>query len=175
MSLINCPECNWQVSSQTEICSNCGFPIKKTKIIMGLPLKFVDEIDTKHEFQSKDIIGESIKINNLEVAQFDFPSQMNLKIAKDSSAKLGDGWRLPFKKELEILYTNKKIIGGFGDYYYWGSNLLDNVVDIGCLYNFHNGNWTNFYKEEIHFARAVRTISSESFYLSIFRRITKKT
>lgn len=31
MALINCPECNHQVSSQATKCPNCAFQIKKTK------------------------------------------------------------------------------------------------------------------------------------------------
>lgn len=32
MSLINCPECGKEISNRSEICINCGYPIKKTNI-----------------------------------------------------------------------------------------------------------------------------------------------
>ena len=71
--------------------------------------------------QSKKIIGNSIKIENLEVAQHDFPNRMTGDDAKAACAKLGEGWRLPTKEELNLLYQNKDKIGGFADDYYWSS------------------------------------------------------
>lgn len=42
-------------------------------------------------------------------------------------AKLGDGWRLPTKDELNILYKNKNKIGGFSRDRdsYWSSTVED--------------------------------------------------
>ena len=68
-----------------------------------------------------DIIGKSIKIGNLEVAQNDFPNTMNWEDAKKACENLGRGWRLPTKEELNTLYLNKDKIGGFADLYYWSS------------------------------------------------------
>jgi len=69
--------------------------------------------------QSKKIIGKPIKIENLEVAQNDFPKVMTWYEAKKACYALGSRWRLPTKDELDILYKNK--IGGFADGYYWSS------------------------------------------------------
>ena len=71
--------------------------------------------------QSKKIIGNPIKIEKFEVAQYDFPNGMNWKDAKAECAKLGKGWRLPTKDELNIMYENKDKIGGFASSYYWSS------------------------------------------------------
>ena len=38
---------------------------------------------------------------------------MTWEDAKTECAKLGDGWRLPTKDELDILYRNRQTIGGF--------------------------------------------------------------
>ncbi len=62
---------------------------------------------------SQTIIGNTIKIGNLEIAQIDFPASMILEYAKKACAGLGDGWRLPTIEELDILYTNNDLIGGF--------------------------------------------------------------
>jgi hypothetical protein len=59
------------------------------------------------------VIGKPIKIGNLLVAQNDFPKEMNWNNAKTACAKLGQGWRLPTKDELNTLYQNKEKIGGF--------------------------------------------------------------
>ena len=40
--------------------------------------------------------------------------------------KLGKGWRLPTKDELNFLYENKEEIGGFANNFYWSSTEVDN-------------------------------------------------
>ncbi len=68
------------------------------------------------------IIGKSIQIEGLVVAQNDFPNQMNWLDAKKACASLGPGWRLPTKDELNKLYQSKDKIGGFFDHdFYWSS------------------------------------------------------
>jgi len=100
MALINCPECNKQISDKAEICVGCGAQIEvNPKFIIGIPITF----------------------GNLEVAQYDYPSVMTWRDAKIACAKLGNGWRLPNKDELNILYKNKDKIGGFANSSYWSS------------------------------------------------------
>ena len=41
--------------------------------------------------------------------------------AMKACADLGDGWRLPTKDELNLLYENKEKIGGFAHSDYWSS------------------------------------------------------
>lgn len=65
------------------------------------------------------IIGNPIKIENFEVAQFDFSDKMNWSDAKAACEELGNGWRLPSKDELNILYENKAKIDNFEGTYYW--------------------------------------------------------
>ena len=70
----------------------------------------------------KNIMGKPIKIDNLEVAQYDFPDKIKWHDANKACAALGDGWRLPTKDELNTLYQNKNEIGNFsGDNQYWSS------------------------------------------------------
>ena len=54
--------------------------------------------------------------------------------AMKACADLGDGWRLPTKEELNILYENKDKIGGFDSNYYWSSTEGDN-----------NGAWWQYF------------------------------
>jgi hypothetical protein len=74
----------------------------------------------------EEIIGNPIRIGNLLVAQHDFPVRIELVDAKAACAKLGKGWRLPTKNELNILYKNREKIGGFRDDIYWSSTEYDN-------------------------------------------------
>jgi hypothetical protein len=77
----------------------------------------------------KNIIGNPIKIDNLEIAEHDFPTQMTWSEAKSVFDGLGDGWRLPTKEELKIMYNNENKIGGFAYSFYWSC----------CEYNSANG------------------------------------
>lgn len=47
--------------------------------------------------------------------------EMSWNETKKACADLGDGWRLPTKEELNLIYKNKDEIGGFADNYYWSS------------------------------------------------------
>jgi hypothetical protein len=109
--------------------------------------------------ESKEIIGKTIKISNIEVAENDFPKTMFWYDAKVTCTKLGDGWRLPTKEELNILYLNKDIIGGFTDNFYWSSIDGDNdfrEVDVSWGQSFDNGNQRVATEFTTGYFRAVR-------------------
>jgi formylglycine-generating enzyme required for sulfatase activity len=91
---------------------------------------------------------------------------MDWNEAKNACEKLGEGWRLPTKDELDIIYKNRALIGGFGklqpDYeqtFYWSSSLLadgnNNYYYIHLITEFHT---TVMDKNEALSVRAVRTI-----------------
>lgn len=67
------------------------------------------------------IIGNPIKLSNLEIAQYTFPNSMNWTEALDICKVLGNGWKLPSKEQLDILYRNKEVIGGFVNDAYWSA------------------------------------------------------
>ena len=73
----------------------------------------------------KHILLEGRKsINGLEVS--DNLGMINWHEAKIVCKKLGPGWRLPTKDELNMFYENKQEIGGFANFYYWSSTEVDN-------------------------------------------------
>ena len=76
---------------------------------------------TEETVDSASILGDPIQVGNLLVAQNDFPNQMKRTDAKKACARLGPGWRLPTKDELDILDQNKDKIGGFASDGYWSS------------------------------------------------------
>jgi hypothetical protein len=103
----------------------------------------------------KNIISKPVKIGNLEIAQYDFQKKMFWDDAKKACDSLGEGWRLPTKDELNILYENKEKIGGFSNSLYWSSTEHDNN-GIAWFQFFNNGlQWSN-YKLNILSVRAVR-------------------
>ena len=106
-------------------------------------------------FDGHQIIGKPFIIEHLEIAQFDFPQQLNWEDAKKACHNLGAGWRLPTKVELNILFQNKKKIGGFDGKYYWSSSEINGnfawgqSCDLGIQYN--------AVKDDTPFVRAVRS------------------
>ncbi len=75
-------------------------------------------IMTFYSFGQSQILGVPIKLNNIEVAQFNFPNRMTRNQAIHACRELGLGWELPTKIQLDCLYKNKILIGGFinGDF-----------------------------------------------------------
>jgi hypothetical protein len=79
-----------------------------------------------------DVIGITYKIGNLEIAQNDFPYEMNWNKSNQSCLELGDGWRLPTKEELELIYENKTKISGLAKVpWYWGIAKIFGFAKIG--------------------------------------------
>ena len=113
---------------------------------------------------AKKIIGKPIKIGNLLVAQNDFPIMMRWSDAKSACADLGDGWRLPTKYELNILYENKDKIGGFKNMFggfarafYWSSTEFDSNYAWNQDFNF--GYQFGYYSRNDEFnVRAIRAL-----------------
>jgi hypothetical protein len=66
------------------------------------------------------IIGTPFRVANLIVAQNDFPDRATWNDAILACSKLGKGWRLPTKIELNNLIQNKDKIK-MKDSYYWSS------------------------------------------------------
>ena len=103
-----------------------------------------------------------IKLGKLEVAQNDFPNRMQWKDAKKACADLGNGWRLPTKDELDLLYQYKDDIGNMKEeeyeQYYWSSTSYNKYY--AWFQDFING--YQFYllysKSFFHAVRAVRDI-----------------
>lgn len=105
-----------------------------------LSVRAVRDMDYDTEFEQQ-IIGNTIKIGKLEIAQQDFPSRKNWEEAKKSCASLGDGWRLPTEVELNILLINRDAIGGFSvkyyDAQYWSSTEFNDREALSIdLYNY---------------------------------------
>ena len=108
--------------------------------------------------------GESttstIKIGNIEVMTEDLTTEdlggMNWNEAKEACAKVGDGWRLPTKDELNILYENMDKIGGFTDEEYWSSTEGD-FYNRACAQIFYHGYQSS---QEMHLYCSVRAVRS---------------
>lgn len=128
-----------------------------TKLTIGIFLLIFTscgEVSQEEIIAGKKIVGKPIKIEYLEVAEFDFPEKMSWIDAKSKCENLGEGWKLPNREELNILFQNKDEIGGFeGDSYWSSSVLFKNSV---YFQNFNDGEFDYNNKSEEHAVRAVR-------------------
>ncbi len=78
--------------------------------------------DSSNSLQST-VIGNSIKIGTLEIAENDFPYRMDWATAKKSCSDLGLGWRLPDASDRDIINKNLSKIPGLklNDNGYWSN------------------------------------------------------
>jgi hypothetical protein len=98
---------------------------------------------------------KTFKIGKLEVMTEDLV-EMDWDEAVKACADLGDGWRLPTRDELNVLYKNKDKIGGFTNYYgYWSST--EHGIDAVWRHFFDDGNQYGGSKSVAGSVRAVRT------------------
>ncbi len=128
------------------------------KILLFIPFLFVCSMVIGQTYNSTKIIGKPIKIGKLEIAQKDFPDKMIQDSAKKACENLGKGWRLPTESELKIMYKNKDKIGGFANYFYWGSS---KYYFSGYTWYFGFANfeaaYDSFSKSRTAYVRAVRS------------------
>ena len=120
-------------------------------------------------FSQKSVIKKTYNLNGLEITQFDFLDPMTYDEAVRACSKLGEGWRLPTKEEMEEIYENKNMLGGFvspiyvsdnaefsidNNVYYWSSSSYgsDYVWVIGFTHKFV----AVTLKTEYLYARAVK-------------------
>jgi hypothetical protein len=98
----------------------------------------------------------NIKHLNLpfEVAEKDLPGIYQWQQAMDLMPLLEDGWRLPTDKELNLLYINKDVVGGFAAYFYWSSSEYPN--NLAWYQSFSNG--YQYYYVDITFTFYVRCV-----------------
>ena len=96
----------------------------------------------------------TIKIGNLEVMTEDLERTYTWDDAMKACSVLGDGWRLPTKDELNLLYENKEKIGGFTSNVYWSSSVFD--FNFAVAQFFLNGGQNFNPKYSTYYVRAVR-------------------
>ena len=82
--------------------------------------------------------------------------KMTWEEAKGACASLGEGWRLPTRVELLLMYENKDVVGGFASDYYWSST--ENNSNFAWLQDIDNGKQGTNFKYNRCNVRAVKTI-----------------
>jgi len=109
---------------------------------------------TPIEKQSKPIILKQTL--EFEVYPKDL-GQHNWEDAKKVCEDLGDGWRLPTREELHLMWLNRESIGGFAVAYYWSSSEFNDYGSWGQ--SFYDGYQGNYFKLTTNYVRAVRDLT----------------
>ena len=117
-------------------------------------VRALEQSESEKNMIRKNIMGKSIKIGNIEVAQYDFPKIMPWEDAKKACADLGEGWKLPSKDELNYLYQNRVAIGGFKDGPHWSST--ETSSNFAWYQLFNSGFQSYDSKDYAGYVRAVR-------------------
>ncbi|MFN4975485.1 MAG: DUF1566 domain-containing protein [Bacteroidota bacterium] len=79
-----------------------------------------------------------------------------IQIAKDFRAGGSDQWRVPNKEELELLYVNRQLVGGFQVGNYWTSLPSKEDANGAYVINFYNGYTYTEYRETPVHVRLIR-------------------
>lgn len=124
------------------------------KSFLFIPFLFIFSMAIGQSYNSAKIIGESIKIGSLEVAQYDFPEEINWNEAMIECTALGYGWRLPTLKELRLIFKND-IISNFSGLIYWSSS--EKNYSHAFFFNMCDESTYYFNKQTINYVRAVRS------------------
>ena len=82
--------------------------------------------------------------------------EMKWDDAKKACVDLGDGWRLPTRLELLLMYNNQDELGGFADNFYWSSTEFGNFN--AWKQDFNDGNQNSGNKGNTSYVRAIRDI-----------------
>ena len=122
----------------------------KSSIILNILLFFITFTSVSQ------IIGATYKLDSIEIAQYDLPTEVTWYNAKRECKELGKGWRLPTKYELDKMYENKDLIGNFVNTNYWSST--DHKSDYAWMQVFTHKLIEITLKEGHINARAVKTI-----------------
>lgn len=90
-----------------------------------------------------------INIDGLQIKPYDFGQIEHCDIFSNIVSDWQDGWRIPTKEELDLIYEYKIEHGHFEDKYYWSSNRIIRSEHLSGAWVKHFGNGRNFYFGEL--------------------------
>jgi hypothetical protein len=115
-------------------------------------VKIEHNIEKKYSQPKPIILEQHIKF---EVYPKDL-EKYTWNYAKIACDELGDGWRLPTREELHLIWLNKESIGGFVATFYWSSS--ESSFNNAWNQNFYNGDQNYYNKGNTWYVRAVRDV-----------------
>jgi hypothetical protein len=129
-----------------------GLPISGAKSTSTVEIRAVRgsyNVPSRAE-EINEVVGVPIGLGKIQIAQFDIQHYLTFEEAKKACQDLGDGWRLPTRKELELIYKNREKISELEIGEYWSSSEYDGKNSKTWskgywVINFNDGN--NLYRE----------------------------
>ena len=117
-----------------------------------------NNLTSESENPETNAVKKTTVIGNLEIAAEDNPEQLAWFKSSEACKALGDGWRLPTIEEMQLLYDNRELIGGFDDWgTYWSSTTNEDEPTEAWTVSFHDGLQYNQNKSAYNYCfRAVR-------------------
>jgi hypothetical protein len=141
---------------------NINFIYKDGKItsimVDGVEYAPIEKKETKFKLGQEYLGGIIFHVDEsgehgLVAAKIDYFERIDWNDAM-KTFPIGD-WRLPTKKELNLLYEQREIVGGFATGRYWSSSEYDN--SYAWIQNFSSGSQDNYgYQNYAYYVRAVR-------------------
>lgn len=130
--------CSFWSSSErnSELAQNRSLSVNHKRVILNF--------DDKRKGSSVRLVQDTFqqtsgfKLGKLEIFNSDI-GELSHNDAKLACMKLGDGWRLPSKLELNTIYENKKLINGLTEAFYWSSDNADGIIGSAWGQNFSDG------------------------------------
>jgi hypothetical protein len=100
-------------------------------------------------------------MDNLSIAEFDFPIEMSFAEATEACASLGEGWRLPTKEELIFIHYNKSRLKKFVGKAYWssteeGDGVFVQDFEFGYKINITKNDFDGNNKASVHAVKGSR-------------------
>ena len=138
-----------------------GYDLKEKDLdtvlsIHDLVLKIEHDIEKKYSQPKPIILEQHLKF---EVYPKDL-GKHNWEDAKKACENLGNGWRLPTREELHLMWINRESIGSFAAAYYWSSSEGSYSNAWGQLFN--DGDHYLSYKNYAYYVRAVRGVKQDN-------------
>lgn len=94
-------------------------------------------------------------IGSIDILTMDYPERLTLKQAQELAP---EGWRLPSVTELQDLYENRAVLGGFEGERYWTSTIPSARKTV---VNFNDGKTVKANEFDLHSVRYVRDKKTE--------------
>jgi hypothetical protein len=148
-SFDNFPSSNDKISIYNNSTTNSNF--QKTDSFQSI---IKNDVSKDDEYR-KGIIGVPIKLEGFEVAQFDFEIKLNWVDARNACNRLGDGWDLPSKEQLKIIFDNRTKLTDFSLGLYFSTT--KNEDNLPWTHDFFLGTQIPKDQKNKFYVRAVRT------------------
>jgi hypothetical protein len=94
-----------------------------------------------------------------EIAEKDEPGKMTWNEAMEKFKNNPEGWRLPTRMELLLMYEHREELGSFGKTWYWSSTTDGNYYAYNQ--NFHDGDQGWSLRDDDDRVRCARDINKE--------------